>query len=122
MRSIIKVPLELIKLHRDVELAIDIFFVNKHIFFTTYSTKICFSTVTHLMTREKEAIWEALLVTYNMYLRRGFHITVISGDQEFALLNKLTTVLSTAPLLNWAAASQHCGLVERNIRFNTIKD
>ena len=68
VQSIIKVPLELIKLHRDVELAIDICFVNKHIFFTTYCTKICFSMVTLLMMHEKVAIWGALLVTYNMYL------------------------------------------------------
>jgi hypothetical protein len=63
VQSIIKVPTELIKLHQDVELAIDVFFVNKHIFFTTYSTKICFPMVTHLAYREKEYIWEALLVT-----------------------------------------------------------
>jgi hypothetical protein len=80
VQSIIKVPTELIKLHQDVELAIDFFFVNKHIFFTTYSTNICFSTVTHLAYREKEYIWEALLVTYNMYLHQGCCITVISGD------------------------------------------
>jgi protein tyrosine phosphatase len=42
-QSIVKVPRELIKLQQDVELAIDCFFVNKHIFFTTYSTKICFT-------------------------------------------------------------------------------
>jgi hypothetical protein len=42
---------------------------------------------------------------------------VISGDQEFAALNKLTTVLPTTPVLNWVAASQHCGLIECNIRF-----
>jgi hypothetical protein len=40
MQSIIKVSTELIKIHQDVELAIDCFFVNKHIFFTTFSTKI----------------------------------------------------------------------------------
>ena len=39
-QSIVKVPTELIKLHRDVELAIDCFFVNKHVFFTSFSTKI----------------------------------------------------------------------------------
>ena len=43
VQSIVKVPRELIKLQQDVELAIDCFFVNKHIFFTTYSTKICFT-------------------------------------------------------------------------------
>ncbi len=58
-QSIIRVPKELIKLQQDVELAIDCFFVNRHIFFTTYSTKICFTTVMHLGFRTK-------------YLLRGF--------------------------------------------------
>ncbi len=66
---------------------------------------------------EKEYIWEALLVTYNMYLHQGFHITVISGDQEFFAINALTTVLPTAPHLDWVAASQHCGLIKHNIHF-----
>ena len=72
VQSITKVPKELIKLQQDVELAIDCFFVNKHIFFTTYSTKICFTTVTHLGFRTKALIWEALHATYKMYLLRGF--------------------------------------------------
>jgi hypothetical protein len=92
-------------------------FVNKHIFFTTNSTKICFSLVTHLAYCKKEYIWEALLVTYNMSLHQSFHITVISGDQEFSALNSLAAVLPTAPCLDWAAASQHCGLIKRNIHF-----
>jgi hypothetical protein len=62
--------------------------------------------VAHLAYREKEYIWEALLVTYNMYLHQGFQITGISGDQEFSALNHLTTVLPTAPCLDWLAASQ----------------
>jgi hypothetical protein len=66
VQSIIKVPTELIKLHQDEELANDIFFANKHIFFTNYRAKIYFSMVTHLAYHEKEYIWEALLVTYNM--------------------------------------------------------
>jgi hypothetical protein len=37
---------------------------------------------------------------------------VISGDQEFSALNHLTTVLPTAPHLDWVAASQYCGLIE----------
>jgi hypothetical protein len=117
VQSIIKVPTELIKLHQDVALAIDVFFVNKHIFFTSYSMKICFSTITHLTYCKKEYIQEALLVTCNMYLRQGFRITVISGDQEFSVLNALTIVLPTIPCLDWVAASQHCGLIEHNICF-----
>jgi hypothetical protein len=42
---------------------------------------------------------------------------VISGDQEFFLLNELMTVLLTTLCLDWVAASQHCGLIECNICF-----
>jgi len=116
-QSIVKVPTELIKLHKNVELAIDCFFVNKHTFFTTISTKICFTTITHLTKRNKEDIWVALLATYKMYLMRGFRIVVVKGDQEFASISDLVAGLPTMPRLDWAAASQHCGLIERNIRF-----
>ncbi len=116
-QSITQVPSELIKIHQDVELAINCFFVNRHVFFTTFSTKVCFTTVTHLTNRTKEAIWAALLATYKMYLLRGFRVMVIKGDQEFAAMSDLAVALPTTPSLDWAAASQHCGLVERNIRF-----
>ncbi len=116
-QSIIKVPKKLIKLQQDVELAIDCFFVNKHIFFTTYSTKICFTTVTHLGFRTKALIWEALHATYKMYLLRGFQIVVIAGDQEFNSISYLIVNLPTVPNIDWVAASQHCGLIERNIQF-----
>ncbi len=42
---------------------------------------------------------------------------VIAGDQEFNLISDLMVSLPTALKLDWAAASQHCGLTERNIRF-----
>jgi hypothetical protein len=98
-------------------LAIDCFFVNKHIFFNTYSTKISFTMVTHLGFRMKALLWEALHATYKMYLLHGFQIVVIAGDQEFNLISDLIISLPTAPKLDWAAASKHCGLIERNIRF-----
>jgi hypothetical protein len=62
---VIKVPKELIKLQQDVELAIDCFFVNIHVFFT-YSTKICFTSVTHIISHHKEYIWEVLHSMYNV--------------------------------------------------------
>jgi hypothetical protein len=117
MQSIVKVPTELIKLHQDAELAIDCFFVNKHVFFATFSTKICFTTITHLSSRNKEAIWVALLATYKIYLLCGFRIVVIKGDHEFDSISDLAVGLPIKPSLDWAAASQHCGLIEQNIRF-----
>ncbi len=51
-----------------------------------------------------------------MYLCQGFNKTVILGDQELAAINELTAVLPTAPCLDWAAASQYCGLIKCYIR------
>jgi hypothetical protein len=42
---------------------------------------------------------------------------VIAGDQEFNSISDLIVSIPTAPKLDWAAASQHCGLIESNIRF-----
>jgi hypothetical protein len=52
-----------------------------------------------------------------MYLLRGFQSVVIAGDQEFNSISDLIVSLPTAPKLDWVAASQHCGLIERNIQF-----
>jgi hypothetical protein len=112
-----KVPKELIKLQQDVDLGIDCFFVNKHVFFTTFSTKICFTTITHLNSRSKDVIWVALEATYKMYLLRGFRIVVIKGDHEFAAISDMVVGLPTMPSMDWAATLQHCGLIKQNIRF-----
>jgi hypothetical protein len=116
-QSIVKVPTELIKLHQNVELAIDVFFINKHIFFITFSTKICFTTITHLTSHNKKMIWEALHLTYKMYLLRGFRIIVIKGDQEFVSISDQVVTLPKTPSVDWADAVQHCGFIKRNIRF-----
>ncbi len=99
-QSIVKVPRELIKLQQDVELAIDCFFVSKHIFFTTYRTNICLTTVTHLAQCTKAYLWEALFATYKMNLLHGFRIVVIAGDHEFASISELVVQLPTAPKLD----------------------
>ena len=62
-------------------------------------------------------IWEALHLIYKMYLLCGFRIVVIKGDQEFASISEQVVNLPTTPSIDWAAAVQHCGLIERNIRF-----
>ncbi len=48
-QSLVKVPQELVQLQQKVRIGIDIFFVNGHIFFMTYSGMICFTTVTRLI-------------------------------------------------------------------------
>jgi hypothetical protein len=50
-RDYVKVPKELLKLHKEVFLTTNIFFVNKIPFFLTLSRKICFTAVNHLADR-----------------------------------------------------------------------
>jgi hypothetical protein len=48
---------------------------------------------------------------------RGFHIVEIAGDGEFVWITDQVTSLPTNPTLDLAAANEHVGLIERNIRF-----
>jgi hypothetical protein len=50
-RDCVKVPTELLKLHKEAFLTADKFFVNKIPFFLTLSRKICFTAVNHLANR-----------------------------------------------------------------------
>jgi hypothetical protein len=113
----VKVPWELLQLQQKVCIGIDIFSVNGHIFFITYSRKICFTTVTHLINHKVSEVWAAMHKIYQMYMLCGFHIVEIAGDGEFAWIADQVASLLTNLVLDLAAASQHVGLIERNIRF-----
>ncbi len=47
----------------------------------------------------------------------GFHIVEIAGDGEFAWIADQVAFLPNNPTLNLAAAAEHVGLIEYNIRF-----
>jgi hypothetical protein len=88
----------------------------------TYSRKICFTTVTHLINCKVSEVWDAMHKIYQMYMLSGFHIVEIAGDGEFAWIADQVASLPTNPVLDLAAASQHVGFVERNILFSEGED
>jgi hypothetical protein len=100
-----------------VQIGIDILFVNGHIFFMMYSRMICFTTVTHFISHKVVEVWTAMHKIYQMYMLCGFHIVEIAGDGEFAWIADQVASLPTNLILNLAVASEHVGLIERNIRF-----
>jgi hypothetical protein len=85
-RDYVKVPKELLKLHKEVFLTTYILFVNKIPFFLTLSRKICFTAVDRLADRTVPHIFKAFKDMYQYYLQRGFHITTVNADGEFAPL------------------------------------
>jgi hypothetical protein len=63
-RVYVKVPNELLKLHKEVFLSANIFFVNTIPFFLTLSCKICFADVNKLKDRTVPQIFKAFKEMY----------------------------------------------------------
>ena len=112
----VKVPKAILKLHKDVYLTADIFFVNKVPFFIRLSRKICFTSIKHLANRKVGAIFKAFEVVCKFHLNRGFRITVLSVDGEFAPLQSLVADMPGGPKINLASANEHVPEIERRIR------
>jgi hypothetical protein len=106
-RENVKVPKELLRLHKEVFLTTDIFFVNKIPFFLALSHKICFTAVNHLANRTVLQIFKAFKEMYQYYLQRGFDITTVHADGEFAPLKTLIEAMTGGPMVNLASANEH---------------
>ena len=114
--SVMNVPRELKKLHKNVTLAVDLFFVNGIAFFISHSRKICFTASTHLKNRKVASLWEAFKEAYQYYAKRGFKITLVTADNEFEPLQTLVHAMPAGPRVNLASASEHVPEIERRIR------
>jgi hypothetical protein len=115
-RDYVKVPLELMKLHKQVFLTTGIFFVNKNPFSLALSRKITFTAINHLAYRTVPQIFKAFKEIYQYYLQRGFHITVVHADGEFAPLEPLIESIPGGPVVNLASTNEHVPEIERRIR------
>ena len=115
-KDFVRIPTELLKLHKEVFLTADIFFVNKIPFFLTLSRKICSTAVTHLANRMVPQIFKAFKEIYQYYLHRGFRITTVHADGEFEPLKAMIDILPGGPVVNLASANQHVPEIERRIR------
>ena len=66
-------------------------------------------------------VWAAMHKIYQMYMLHGFHIVEIAGDGELAWITDQVASHTTNRMLNLDTASEHIGLIERNIRFQKEK-
>jgi hypothetical protein len=114
-KDFVKVPVALLKLHKEVFLTADIFFVNKIPFFTL-SRKICFTMVNHLVDRTVPQISKAFKETYQYYLHHGFCITMVHADWEYAPLTALIESMPGGLMVNLASSNEHVPEIERRIR------
>jgi hypothetical protein len=96
-----------LKLHKEVYMTANLFFVNKIPFFLTLSHKIWFTAIIHLADRTVPQIFKAFKEIYQDYLQRGFCITMVHADGEFAPLKVLIESLTGGPLVNLASPDEH---------------
>ncbi len=112
----VRIPAPIIAKYSNVQLFIDIFWVNGHPYFHTISEWIKFRTVAAINNRSKRTLISETQAVIRLYESRGFTVTRVKGDQEFACL--ADDLLPTP--INIAAADDHVAEVERSIR--TIKE
>jgi hypothetical protein len=115
-RDYVKVPMELMKVHKEVLLTTDIFFVNNIPFFLTLSRKICFTAVNHLADRTVPHIFKSFKEMYQYYLQRGFHSKTVHADSKFAPVKPLIESMPGGPMVNLASANEQVPEIERRIR------
>ena len=110
------VPTYILEHHSDVELCVDICFINNVPFLATISRNIKLRTVDHVKNTTDATILTSLRQVMHIYLYRGFNITHIHADNGFrGLVNALLPTV-----LNICSAGEHVPEIERANR--TLKE
>ena len=71
---------------KDLELAIDIFYINTQTYLTTIYRSLTFKATVPIATREHDDICEVLDVVFRHYNDDGYNIVQIHADKEFKSL------------------------------------
>ena len=104
------VPEQIMRLHNNIHLAGDIFFINNLAFLLTMSRGVRFLTVEFLGSRQIDQIRKSLKSVMQVYHHRGFKITSLHADHEFEPLRPYF------PMLTTTGADDHVPDIERMIR------
>jgi hypothetical protein len=89
--------------------------VNEIPFLIFLSRKIEFTTSSHVANRQAKTIFAAFKPIFEFYAKRGFHISILGVDDEFAALQADIQGLPGGPRVNLATASKHVPEIERSI-------
>ena len=115
----IDLPLEIKNLPKELELCIDIMYVNELPMLTSIDKTIKYRGLVPLSTRTQDDIFDALDQILRFYNKGNFYITTIHCDGEFrAMMDKVSDELDIR--MNYTNAHDHVPQAERNNR--TIKE
>jgi hypothetical protein len=115
----IEIPEELITQNPEIELCIDIMYVNECGFMTTIDQTIRFRSAIPIENRTHKEYYRVLDMVLRVYNSAGFHIKTIHCDGEFrGMMEKVKDNLGVR--MNFTNALEHVPEAERNNR--TIKE
>ena len=116
--NIIAVPLQIRSNHNNIELTIDVMFVNKIPFVVSLTRNICFGTSQFIKRRTGGNLLKSIRKVVHLYRARGFQLKSMYMDREFECLCDLLKDDSDikAALLNTTLADEHVLEIERRIR------
>ena len=115
----IQIPKEIMEKHKEVELCIDIMYVNGIAFLTSIDKTIRYRAVIPLENRLKTQLYKAIDKITRLYNGAGISITVIHIDGEFKnLMDEVKDEMNIT--MNYTNAQDHVPEAERNNR--TIKE
>ena len=106
---ILPVPKEVLKIHKEVKLAIDIMFVTKIPFLITASRNLHFGTVEAFSGRKLNTVIVKLRSVINLNHHGGFNMSTILEDGDFEPMRPWF------PQLNTCAENLHVPDIERYI-------
>ena len=109
----IPLPLQIAERHQQIQIYLDFFYVNGHVFLHTKSDKINFFTSHICTTRSQGQIIKVLEEVIQIHEVRGFEISAVHGDNEFDVKSVKTFLLPA--ILHIYGKDEHVGIIERSI-------
>ena len=91
------------------------FFVNNIPFLIILSRKVDFTATSHLPPQKARDVFKYFWCIYVFYLNRGFNLTTVTNDGEFAPVQELIAEISIVPMVNLTSANEHVPEIERRI-------
>ena len=119
IRDEVEIPKKIMEANQQIELCIDIMYVNKIAFLTTIDRQIKYRAVVPLNNRTKEELYEGVDQITRLYNGAGFEISTIYMDGEFkSVMDQVKDDLGIS--MNYTNAQDHEPTTERNNR--TLKE
>ena len=112
-------PPQILEFYGTVTLVMDVMKVNSLPFLVLYGRVVKFGTTTKLINTKVPLIVAAITLILRVYGTRGFKVSFIAADNEFAPLSQDETFLSLQVVMNLTSEDEPEPFADRFIR--TIK-